>query len=259
VLHTLIMTALGAVSEAGSSSHMKYYIARDVFCCETNGGLVFLDLLRNRYFGLEASHVDTLSSNVSNWTGRNSGSKPTPWVESPASIALLDRLVLKGILVNTDPGPRSPSGDTDEPQRSFYWDSHDRTRRIPPKQLCRFGAAVARVAVALRLRKFSAIVHRLASSKPSVPTDRLAEVELHVRFFALIHRRVRPWFYNSRNACVFDSLVLVEFLRSNGIATSLAIGVKTEPFAAHCWAQWGSLVLNNTVEEISPYSRILVV
>jgi Transglutaminase-like superfamily len=232
---------------------MNYYLSRDVFCCETKGGLVFLDLLRNRYLGLEGCHADTLSSNVQNWTDRNAGSEQVTVGAEPASIALLDRLVVRGILTTTDPGPRTPSGGAVDPQKCFYWDLHDQTKRIPLKQIYRFAAAATRVAIALRLRKFSTIIHRLASS-----SGQSTQTDLDVRSIALFHRLLRPWLYKSRDACVFDSLVLIEFLRSNGITASLTIGVKTDPFAAHCWVQWGPIVLNNTVEDVTPYSRILV-
>ncbi|HVZ34530.1 MAG TPA: lasso peptide biosynthesis B2 protein, partial [Polyangiaceae bacterium] len=60
-------------------------------------------------------------------------------------------------------------------------------------------------------------------------------------------------------ACLFDSLVLAEFLRRRGVRATLVIGISTVPFAAHACVQFGDLVLNDTVEKVQGYTPILAV
>lgn len=59
--------------------------------------------------------------------------------------------------------------------------------------------------------------------------------------------------------CLPRSIALVTRLASAGIHSELVIGVRNEPFGAHCWAQHGAVVLNDTVEEVRRYEPILVV
>ena len=59
--------------------------------------------------------------------------------------------------------------------------------------------------------------------------------------------------------CLPRSIALVTRLASAGIHSELVIGVRNEPFGAHCWAQHGAVVLNDTVEEVRRYEPILVI
>ena len=71
--------------------------------------------------------------------------------------------------------------------------------------------------------------------------------------------RLRPFVYSSRDKCLYDCLVLLEFLAYFDLFPTLVIGVATFPFRAHCWLQYGSLVLTDYVEHTRAYGPILVV
>lgn len=58
--------------------------------------------------------------------------------------------------------------------------------------------------------------------------------------------------------CLRDSLAIFVRLGRAGIRTSLVIGVRLDPFAAHCWVQLGDLLLTDRVDMVSGYSPILV-
>ena len=70
---------------------------------------------------------------------------------------------------------------------------------------------------------------------------------------------LRPIFYSSREACLLDSLVLLELLARHGLFPTWVYGVKLAPFAAHCWIQQGEVVLNDTPEHTGSYIPILCV
>lgn len=59
--------------------------------------------------------------------------------------------------------------------------------------------------------------------------------------------------------CLVDSLALYRMALSRSLAPSLVFGVRTNPFAAHCWLQTGACVLTGTAEEARNYQPILVV
>lgn len=63
---------------------------------------------------------------------------------------------------------------------------------------------------------------------------------------------------SAADRCLPRSIALTLGLATRGIRTNLVIAVKTAPFAAHCWVQHGSDVLNDSVEEVRRYHPLLV-
>lgn len=59
--------------------------------------------------------------------------------------------------------------------------------------------------------------------------------------------------------CLPRSIAMIARLAKAGIQAELVIGVRSEPFGAHCWAQQGPVALNETVEEARRYEPILVI
>jgi hypothetical protein len=70
---------------------------------------------------------------------------------------------------------------------------------------------------------------------------------------------LRPLFFTSKEACLLDSLTLVNFLAGYSVFPQWVFGVKTDPFYAHCWVQQGGFVFNDTPDYIRGFSPILVV
>jgi hypothetical protein len=70
---------------------------------------------------------------------------------------------------------------------------------------------------------------------------------------------LRPLYYSAQNHCLFDSMVLINFLNRCGIFPLLVIGVKTNPFGAHCWVQIDDCALNETETRARQYQSILAV
>ncbi len=58
--------------------------------------------------------------------------------------------------------------------------------------------------------------------------------------------------------CLPRSIALALRLARHGVTAHVAIGVRTNPFGAHCWAQLGEVVLNDSVEEVRRYTPILI-
>lgn len=56
--------------------------------------------------------------------------------------------------------------------------------------------------------------------------------------------------------CLIQSLLLLHFLRLLCIRPEIVFGVRTHPFEAHCWVEWNSLVLNDSVDHVSWYTTI---
>jgi hypothetical protein len=67
-----------------------------------------------------------------------------------------------------------------------------------------------------------------------------------------------PLFYTARDHCLYDSLVLIEFLACHGLYPTWVIGVKAfAPFSAHSWIQHETYVLTWSAESLTKFVPIL--
>lgn len=58
--------------------------------------------------------------------------------------------------------------------------------------------------------------------------------------------------------CLPLTLAFVWLCRCFGHNPALVIGVRVNPFAAHCWSQLGTSVLNDSCERVRPFQPILI-
>jgi hypothetical protein len=69
---------------------------------------------------------------------------------------------------------------------------------------------------------------------------------------------LQPALYTAKDRCLFDSLVLTEFLSRYEIYPAWVIGVKAfAPFSAHSWVQQGALALNEFPERLEAFRPIV--
>jgi hypothetical protein len=64
---------------------------------------------------------------------------------------------------------------------------------------------------------------------------------------------------SSVDRCLPRSIALALGLARLGDRCNIVLGVTAAPFTAHCWAQQGDVVLNDTIEEVLRCTPILVV
>lgn len=127
-------------------------------------------------------------------------------------------------------------------------------------RLVRLVYAAVTVAAILRFRSLECAIGRLRSRKMArvmQMTSAAEATEIAALSQAFFH--LRPFVYSSRDKCLYDCLVLLEFLAYFELFPTLVIGVATFPFGAHCWLQYGQLVLTDYVERTRAFTPILVV
>nr|WP_240903398.1 lasso peptide biosynthesis B2 protein [Caulobacter sp. 602-2] len=69
---------------------------------------------------------------------------------------------------------------------------------------------------------------------------------------------LRPW-APFGGACLQRSYMMLIYLRSLGLDADWVIGVRTWPFAAHCWLQAGDVALDDDHERLAAYTPLMVV
>jgi hypothetical protein len=111
--------------------------------------------------------------------------------------------------------------------------------------------------IALKVRSLSYVIQCLQASRARA-MGREVQADTLIGLLAS-YRRLRSLLFTSKNACLYDSLVLRRFLEYYGFFPLCIIGVKTGPFRAHAWVQEGDTVLNDVPECVCEFTPVLVV
>lgn len=199
---------------------------------------VFLDVRRDRYFALE-SDAEAL---VATLGGSGSIELDTGQV---------DLLLETGLYELSDEPCPQPFVEVCEPRT-----------RVPASaaparfmDVLRISLLLARARCAVRFGRLERVLERRSSET----TGRQGPV-LHERAFELVQRfhRARQ-LVPIRPVCLQDSLALHDWLARHGKRSLLVLGVKLDPFEAHCWLQVQDVVLNDEPDRVSAFTPIRVV
>jgi len=217
---------------------------------------VLLDLVRDEYIGFSPEQSLALSAVVEDWPqilhAMPDGYRP----EESAEVA--NEAFQNGLLVQND-GPRAPDSVVPlthlarpEVTAELIMVGEMRWAHVRPAHVAVFLVAVITV---LPLLAFSGLPGAVARAS----RKRRASSARNVRELISSYYHLRMFFYAPKGRCLFDSVVLLEFLRYFGVTPRWIIGVQVRPFAAHSWLQMGESVLNGTAEYVRAYQQILVV
>jgi hypothetical protein len=112
--------------------------------------------------------------------------------------------------------------------------------------------AIARASFSLKVRGFAATLERASRrmNRHRSGPDRLISLSQ-----AYARQRLR---LPLRQICLPDSLALHRILARRGLYASLVIGVRLDPFGAHCWVQAHDIILNDSCDMVSGFTPILV-
>lgn len=119
--------------------------------------------------------------------------------------------------------------------------------------------ACAKAAFALRARSLQHIVE-------SIRRRKAAALQLNPNFdcarnreLVAVFNRLRPLVPSPRDAGLFSSLALIEFLALHKSFPTWVWGITKRPFGAHIWVQQSGWVFNGPVEYVLRFTPILAV
>ena len=224
---------------------MPYQIASDLHCCRIGSHVVFLDVGADRYFRLS----DALEREF------------IAIAEHPeASPRPSRRLMQSGVVVDCDATIPTFHPLVPAPKCSAL-EEYSASTGFAGWYFVRAYADLLRTRHWLRTHGLKSSLARFSRLRTARIRGRAAHsgVDAHScatrAVAAFLHaRRYVP----SDSSCLTDSMALVIFLASVGVASTLVIGVTLEPFSAHSWAQAGDMALNETVTVATTYTPILV-
>jgi hypothetical protein len=227
-----------------------YFLPQWIHMCLTVDGAVFLDVRHDRYVGLDPSRTQILSALLAGNEG------------VPEGEVLAVELVGAGLLTR-DTGERArPLAATSfAPPESVLVEPDEETPTFNALHVFRFLAACVCVWAALHLRSLEYALCRLQSRKRRLPSraDTSASLET-ARQLARVFVHLRTFAYTASDHCLYDSLVLSDFLQRYRVASTCIFGVRTVPFAAHCWVQTGrSLTTEFNLEYVAAFAPICTI
>lgn len=217
------------MSELNLADHVRF--------CEVGGQRVFLDLSIDRYFSLPPPADMAFAALL------QSGA---------AALGDIQGLRASGILVEAPAGrPLKPTSHP-EPIASFV-EEGEMGHGLKARLLAEVLILVLRARSGVRRGRLATLL--VSPAQPAVLStkDAADRRDKAVGDF-LRSRRSLPIAPN----CLYDSLALRCFLERRKITADLVIGTKLHPFAAHCWLQDGTMVLNDSLAAARGFAPILV-
>jgi hypothetical protein len=199
--------------------------------------MIFLDLRRDRYFlmtDVRRKAFDRLLNGEPN--------------DSGAMTLLVDT----GLFVRSELGFRIEAPAVEVAAEDL---SRPDCKRSSLRSIYSAWCALAWASRALKPDRLPITIEQLLRAKQ--PLDCSGQ-ERQLKALGMAFARART-FVPIAPRCLVDSLALYRMALSRSLTPTLVFGVRTNPFAAHCWLQSGAHVLTGTAEEARNYQPILVV
>lgn len=234
-----------------------YYLSKHTYCRElAGGGAVLLDVQRRRYLGIDAAIVPALRMRVANWPVVVAASSDVSAAIDTSIEDLLGQLVTSGTFTTqvTERAPHPPRG----PRESMLTSRATSGPSPSFKATFRFVLACLHVAIVTRRSGFASLLEWMNQRQRRLAALASQQQEA-TRYVLACHLRLRVWLFTAQNHCLFDSLVLANFLTRCGVRCSFVIAIDNKPFMAHAWVQVGDTILNDTVEYAQQFTPLLAV
>lgn len=233
----------------GTCNVSTYFLPRWVHFCFAPDGAVFLDIKRDRYVGLDLARTRLLRRLL------EEGCNP------PELDAFAKELADAGLLTTTcDDDSRALATISLAVPDNLLADAFDERPAISFTHVATFLVSCSAVWLSLHLRSFGYAVLRLKSRKSRLlkRARRRSAPDLKELVQAFVY--LRTFVYTAHDHCLYDSLVLCDYLLRFGLSPTCVFGVRTLPFGAHCWVQADrSLLTESSIEFVSTFSPVFVI
>lgn len=121
------------------------------------------------------------------------------------------------------------------------------------------GLSLTRAVASQRVSTFAGLMGALRRRRALRPPDAdMAENSHEILRQAAKFNAARALF-PFKPICMRDSLALLDFLWHRGLCPYLVIGVRLNPFSAHCWVQTRDVLLNETADNAAAFQPIQII
>lgn len=215
---------------------------RDLSFCTVDGHLVFLDIQRDRYFRLNRN----LESDLITYLG--GGNAPDGGIRT---------LIEQKILITGSADPDDATQPLAKSPTRSAMEAPPSSKRASVSQLIDILTIVYSTQRQLKTHGLKNVLGELASlrrkrSRRSATRHHSAPRVLEL---AAAFRSARLY-VPTDTCCLLDSIAMVKFLAKRGLSADLVFGVTGDPFSAHCWAQYGTTILNDALGHAQAFTPI---
>ena len=231
-----------------TTSRGRYSLSPHVYVCEFNTSYILLDCSSDRYLRFTGRQYDWFAEIRQADDCSSTSDAADRFARRLLAMKLITRHQPEGL----DLSPRVRP----YPRTSLYDLSPDAEPRLQCRTIAAFLHAFA---VATHIRRNNHLGQTLASARKwmavALPSRSAEDVQdLTWRFHS-----ITPYVFTSHEACFFRSLVLLKFLSLMGVSANWEFGVRPLPFSAHCWIEHDGMVLNDHLDHVSEYKKIMSV
>jgi hypothetical protein len=233
----------------------SYFLARDVHLCVQGEGVFFLDVASGKYFGLGAREAAALATEVCGWP--LSADRTDTSASSPA----LQLLVERGLLTR-DPALGKPATPLmrAKPSSSVLDIASESRARMRWRHVWYFLVSYVYAIAALRWIPLRKILERTSRRKAQGTTRTSASLDLEdIRGLMQVCARLRPFVYGRDHTCMLHCLIMTEFFARFGVFPDWVFGVRSSPFRAHCWLEYGGKILTDPRGRVDRMTPIMAV
>lgn len=241
----------------GAHPVRKNYGNGGVFYCTIVNVIVFLDVQNDEYFMAEVDDGAAAAEIIDRIVNQNNLRNFRAHSADITKSSLPDAILSKGISLSPCQIARlAQRVEYERPTKDFYSYRSDQPIRLSASEFVAFIAAVIRAKTLLKFVPLWRITKRIQDRKNS-PLN-ITSTENHDKLVRAVnsYHHLKP-LYTSVNHCLFDSLVMVEYLASQSLYVDMCFGVSTNPFLAHCWVQYGKWVLNDRLDYVVSMEPIM--
>ncbi|HWQ85386.1 lasso peptide biosynthesis B2 protein [Brevundimonas sp.] len=214
---------------------VEVWCAAGVFLAPVGEDVVVLDVNADQYHCL---------LDGADWMAVGEGGSVTVPDECAANL-----LLGAGVAVGERP---QPPRRTPEPVRRQL-----ATTSTPSKRtLLRAGFSLAAATISFRGKSLRQLVQACPAASSPAPHG-LHDVRTLIESVTAVQAAL-PWI-PFEGECLQRAFQIRRVLARRGIHPDWVFGVRTWPFAAHCWLQIGDLVIADTLDRVNRYTPIMVV
>jgi Transglutaminase-like superfamily len=241
----------------------EYYIPNHVHFVLDGDAAVFLDLRTDQYsmlLGSKAHAFDRLLVRTSDSIGRVIGidnQRYSPTKDSLLSSMVVTELLEQGLLTAEAPEVTAPlPANIPLPDTTLIDSPHADARNATIIDIVRFLVSCTVATVRLRCVSIESVVRKV-DRRNRLRTTESCDLAMARRLVG-IYKRLKP-LLPLRFSCLYDSLSLLEFLAKYACYPNWVFAVQLEPWAAHCWVQFGTVAFNEEPDLARTYLPVMKV
>jgi Transglutaminase-like superfamily len=249
------------VPPASPRNACGYLLPFHIHFCLVADGAIFLDLRRDKYFAIGSTQTCALLALAADYApvDRTSDSVDPSRCGAPGA-EIGDALFKMGLLTRRSTEGRPISPELLSPADEELWPFDGRgSSPIRFAEVWRFVRAYLRVSISMRFGGLEHLRRRIAQRKTKAPQSSSQPWLEKTRRLLVVYQTLQALSFTAKHACLFDSLLLIEFLALHDVYATWMVGVRTDPFASHSWVQQETYILNGTKQYVQRFTPILAV